>query len=55
MHQAEIFDCAYVLGQYGYTSFSYKSLLRGVGFVAPKILIWDLRKFFRFFLSHYTK
>jgi hypothetical protein len=43
MHQAEIFVCAYVLRQYGYTSFSFLTTLKdeisckGVEFVRPKI------------------
>jgi hypothetical protein len=43
MHHAEILVCAYVLRQYGYTSFfllisRMRFLLRGVGFVKPKIV-----------------
>jgi hypothetical protein len=43
MHHAEVFVCACVLRQYGYTPFflqisGARFLLRGVGFVAPKIL-----------------
>jgi hypothetical protein len=42
MHHAEIFLCAYVVRQYGYTSFFLlisrtRFLLKGVGFVKPKI------------------
>jgi hypothetical protein len=42
MHHIEILVCAYVLRQYGYTSFFLqisrtRFLLREVGFVRPKI------------------
>jgi hypothetical protein len=52
MHHAEIFVCAYVLRQYDYIPFPYKSrgqdfMLRGVGFVRPKICI---RKKFKLLL-----